>query len=74
MINSLAFDKTKYGQNTIVSQLKENDEQNIISIWKVLSETELKFSSKLTSFRSQTWLLLLVCLGKKIFFRENLPN
>ena len=36
----------------------------IESIWKVLSETELKFSSKLTSFHSQTWLLLLVCLGK----------
>ena len=34
-----------------------------LSIWKVLSETELKFSSKLTSFCSQTWLLLLVCLG-----------
>ena len=26
----LSFDKTKYGQNTIVSQIKENDEQNII--------------------------------------------
>ena len=26
----LAFDKTKYGENTIVSQMKENDEQNII--------------------------------------------
>ena len=26
----LAFDKTKYGQNTIVSQMKENDKQNII--------------------------------------------
>ena len=26
----LSFDKTKYGQNTIVSQMKENDEQNII--------------------------------------------
>ena len=26
----LTFDKTKYGQNTIVSQKKENDEQNII--------------------------------------------
>ena len=24
------FDKTKYGQNTIVSQMKQNDEQNII--------------------------------------------
>ena len=36
----------------------------IKSIWKVLSETELKFSSKLTSFCSQTWLFLLVCLGK----------
>ena len=36
----------------------------IESIWKVLSETELKFSSKLTSFCSQRWLLLLVCLGK----------
>ena len=36
----------------------------IESIWKVLSKTELKFCSKLTSFRSQTWLLLLVCLGK----------
>ena len=35
-----------------------------IPLWKVLSETELKFSSKLTSFCSQTWLLLLVCLGK----------
>ena len=34
------------------------------SIWKVLSETEPKFCSKLTSFCSQTWLLLLVCLGK----------
>ena len=33
-------------------------------LWKVLSETELRFSSKLTSFCSQTWLLLLVCLGK----------
>ena len=28
----LTFDKTKYRQNTIVSQMKENDEQNII--WK----------------------------------------
>ena len=26
----LTFDKTKYGQNTIVSQMIENDEQNII--------------------------------------------
>ena len=26
----LTFDKTKYGQNTIESQMKENDEQNII--------------------------------------------
>ena len=26
----LTFDKTKYGQNTIVSQMKENDEQNIM--------------------------------------------
>ena len=26
----LTFDKTKYGQNTIVSQMTENDEQNII--------------------------------------------
>ena len=26
----LTFDKTKYGQNTIVNQMKENDEQNII--------------------------------------------
>ena len=26
----LTFGKTKYGQNTIVSQMKENDEQNII--------------------------------------------
>ena len=26
----LTFDKTKYAQNTIVSQKKENDEQNII--------------------------------------------
>ena len=26
----LTFDKTKYGQNTIGSQMKENDEQNII--------------------------------------------
>ena len=34
------------------------------TFWKVLSETELKFCSKLTSFRSQTWLLLLVCLRK----------
>ena len=24
------FDKTKYGENTIVSQMTENDEQNII--------------------------------------------
>ena len=37
---------------------------NTYSIWKVLSETELKFCSRLTSFRSQTLLLLLVCLGK----------
>ena len=36
----------------------------IKSIGKVLSETQLKFSSKLMSFHSQTWLLLLVCLGK----------
>ena len=27
---SLTFDKTKYGQNTIVSQMKQNDELNII--------------------------------------------
>ena len=27
---ALTFDKTKYGQNTIVSQMKQNDEQNII--------------------------------------------
>ena len=26
----LTFDKTKYGQNTIVSQMEQNDEQNII--------------------------------------------
>ena len=26
----LTFDKTKYGQNTIVSQMSENDQQNII--------------------------------------------
>ena len=26
----LTFDKTKYGQNTIVSQMTENDQQNII--------------------------------------------
>ena len=26
----LSFDKTKYGENTIVNQMKENDEQNII--------------------------------------------
>ena len=26
----LTFDKTKYGQNTIVSQMKENEQQNII--------------------------------------------
>ena len=26
----LTFDKTKYGENTIVSQMKENDEQNLI--------------------------------------------
>ena len=31
---------------------------------RFLFETELKFCSKLTSFCSQTWLLLLVCLGK----------
>ena len=36
----LAFDKTKYGQNTIVSQMTENNQQNIIcnkccnAIWK----------------------------------------
>ena len=28
--NFLTFDKTKYGENTIVSQMTENDEQNII--------------------------------------------
>ena len=26
----LAFDKTKYGENTVVSQMKENDEQDSI--------------------------------------------
>ena len=26
----LTFDKTKYGENSIVSQMTENDEQNII--------------------------------------------
>ena len=26
----LTFDKTKYGENTIVNQMTENDEQNII--------------------------------------------
>ena len=26
----LTFDNTRYGENTIVSQMKENDEQNII--------------------------------------------
>ena len=26
----LTFDKTKYGQNTIVSQMKQNDKQNSI--------------------------------------------
>ena len=26
----LTYDKTKYGQNTIVSQIKQNDEQSII--------------------------------------------
>ena len=26
----LSFDKTKHGQNTIVSQMKQNDQQNII--------------------------------------------
>ena len=26
----LSFNKTKYGQNAILSQMKENDEQNII--------------------------------------------
>ena len=41
-----------------------NTKYNLDSIWKVLYETELKLSSKLTSFHSQTWLLLLlVCLG-----------
>ena len=28
--NFLAFDRTKYGENTIVNQMTENDEQNII--------------------------------------------
>ena len=28
--NFLTFDKTKYGENTIVNQITENDEQNII--------------------------------------------
>ena len=57
------------------NRLKMNDDKTefimyqvshsvIKSIWKDLSETELKLSSKLTSFCSQTWLLLLVCLGK----------
>ena len=26
----LTFDKTKYGENTLVNQMTENDEQNII--------------------------------------------
>ena len=33
-------------------------------IWKVLFERELNFCSKLTSFHSQTWLLLLGLSGK----------
>ena len=28
--NFLTFDKTKYGENTLVNQMTENDEQNII--------------------------------------------
>ena len=28
--NLLTFDKTKYGENTLVNQMTENDEQNII--------------------------------------------
>ena len=43
--------------------IKKFDEHNE-DILKVLYETELKFCSELTSFCSQTWLLLLVCLGK----------
>ena len=42
----------------------------IESIRKVLFETELKFCSKVTSFCSQTWLLLLVCLGKCFPFEK----
>ena len=40
------------------------------SIREVLFETELKFCSKVTSFCSQTWLLLLVCLGKCFPFEK----
>ena len=40
------------------------------SIRKVLFETELKFCSKVTSFHSQTWLFLLVCLGKCFPFEK----
>ena len=32
----LTFDKTKYGQNTIVSQMTENDAQNIILLCKAV--------------------------------------
>ena len=46
-------------------RLKPSVEKHVKrSIWKVLYETELNLSSKLTSFCSQTWLLLLVCMGK----------
>ena len=49
---------------TLLKQFKHE------SIRKVLFETELKFCSKVTSFRSQTWLLLLVCLGKCFPFEK----
>ena len=51
--------------------IDDNDEPIIVDlIRKVLFETELKFCSKVTSFRSQTWLLLLVCLGKCFPFEK----
>ena len=46
------------------------DTHNYLSIREVLFETELKFCSKVTSFCSQTWLLLLVCLGKCFPFEK----
>ena len=52
-------------RDTVQKENKDYDQSE-----RVLFETELKFCSKVTSFHSQTWLLLLVCLGKCFPFEK----